>query len=145
MVVDERMMNGAGKLKLETEMPAAGERGRLAAEEKLLISAFADIRPLPMGISLGLVSGAGLFLATAILLVRAALFPQPGQPVGPMLGLLGNIFPGYTVTWPGSGLGFVYGFLTGFFIGTVMASLVNLNHRIYLRRRQRRARVRAPR
>ena len=138
-------MRGTGKITLETEMPGPAERRRLAAEEKLLVSAFAEIRPVAMGVSLGLVSGAGLFLATAILLVKAALSPQPGQPVGPMLSLLGNYFPGYTVSWPGSALGFLYGFITGLVLGWLMSCLVNLNQRLYLRRHQRRARLIAPR
>ncbi len=138
-------MNGNGKIVLETEMPCSDERRRMAAEEKLLVSAYSEIRPLPMGISVGLVSGAGLFLATAILLVKAAISPRPGQEVGPMLGLLGNYFPGYAVNWPGSALGLLYGFITGLALGWIMASLVNLNQRIYLRRHQRRARVMAPR
>lgn len=109
-----------------------------AMEEQLLLTAFADIRPVPMGFSVGIVAGTALFLATAVLVVRGSLLP--GEPVGPMLNLLNNFFPGYRVSWTGALLGWFYGFLNGFLAGATTAALVNLSHRIYLSLHRRRSR-----
>ena len=72
-----------------------------------------------MAVVFGLSGGSLLALATAWLLV------QGGEEVGPHLGLLGNYFPGYTVTWPGVAVGFGYGLATGGILGWVIASLYN--------------------
>jgi hypothetical protein len=45
--------------------------------------------------------------------------------VGPNLGLLGQFFLGYTVTYAGSIVGFGYGFITGFIIGFSIATVYN--------------------
>jgi hypothetical protein len=74
------------------------------------------------GIAIGLLLGIGLFLATALLVVKG------GRTVGPHLSLLGEYLPGYRVTWGGAFVGFVYmfviGFATGRIIGWVYNSLV---------------------
>ena len=72
------------------------------------------------------ISGLGLFLLTAWLLLMG------GENVGLHLRLLGNYFPGYSVTWPGSVIGFFYGaFVGGIFgwsIGTIYNRVVRLRH-----------------
>lgn len=80
----------------------------------------ARLRASVMAIVFGTLLGGGLFLATAWLVVRG------GEVVGPHLSLLGNYYPGYTVTWGGSFLGLVYGFLTGAVTGWVVTYLYNL-------------------
>lgn len=72
-----------------------------------------------LGIVLGFLSGAGLFLATNFLVVKG------GQHVGAHLGLLANFFPGYRVTFLGSIVGFVYAFVVGFLVGVVLGSVYN--------------------
>ena len=52
--------------------------------------AFARIDAIAMGSALGLLLGGGLFLATAVLLIRQ------GPVVGPHLSLLSQFIPGYT-------------------------------------------------
>jgi hypothetical protein len=74
---------------------------------------------LLMGTILGLLFGVGLFVATAWLVIKGG--PHPG----PHLALLGQYFPGYTVSWIGSFLGLIYGFLTGFLSGSVVGALYN--------------------
>lgn len=111
-------------------------------DDQLLVQAFARIRPIPLGVSCGIPAGLVLCVATVVLLIKAA-FDPPGTPVGPELALLGHFFPGYAVTWPGALLGAVYGFLSGFVIGVLMASLVNLNHLVYMRALLRKQRRRA--
>lgn len=71
------------------------------------------------GISAGLLLGGGLFLATAVLLIKG------GPNVGQHLQLLSAFFPGYRVTWAGAGLGFVYGFVLGYAIGRLIGTVYN--------------------
>ena len=87
------------------EEQAPGLAGALEAE---LSRVFLKLDRFALGLSVGTVTGLGLFLATIILVLKG------GPVVGPTLGLLGQYFPGYTVTAAGSLLGLVYGFFTGF-------------------------------
>lgn len=71
------------------------------------------------GIAVGLLAGGGLFLATAVLVMRG------GPSVGQHLQLLSAFFPGYRVTWPGAFIGLVYGFVLGYAIGRVIGGVYN--------------------
>jgi hypothetical protein len=51
---------------------------------------------------------------------------KDGPGAGPHLGLLGNYFPGYSVTWGGGFVGLVYGALTGGVVGWVIGTIYNL-------------------
>ncbi len=88
-------------------------------EEKLIRAAVARMRAGVMAIVFGMVGGVGFFAATAWLLIRG------GPRVGPTLGLLGNYFPGYSVTWPGAIIGFLYGAVVGGAVGWSMARVYN--------------------
>ncbi len=91
------------------------------AEEEELTRAVARVNGVMMGAVLGLLFGGGLFLATN------ALVLQGGPDPGPHLGLLSQYFPGYTVTFVGSFIGFGYafavGFVSGLFVGLVYNKL----------------------
>src|SRR3989441_1501734 len=80
---------------------------------------FAKLDRVAFGLSVGAASGLVLFLAT--------LFVVPGgQPlVRPILGLLGQYFPGYSVTPSGTIVGLAYGFIVGFVGGWSFALLRN--------------------
>src|SRR5262245_51258436 len=84
--------------------------------DEFLIGIFAKVSATALGIACGLLGGAGIFAATAILLLKG------GSRVGPNLLLL----PGYSVTWPGSLIGAGYGFLAGFIGGWTVAFLVSV-------------------
>ena len=71
------------------------------------------------GIAIGLFFGAGLFLATIILVLKG------GPDVGQHLGLLGNYFPFYDVTILGAFIGFVYAFVLGYAVGRSLCILYN--------------------
>jgi hypothetical protein len=71
------------------------------------------------GISVGLICGLGLFLATNLLILRG------GPNVGQHLGLLRAYFPGYSVTFVGSLVGFVYTFVIGSGLGRVVGTVYN--------------------
>lgn len=51
---------------------------------------------------------------------------KDGPGAGPHLGLLGNYFPGYSVTWAGGFVGLFYGVLTGGAAGWVIGTIYNL-------------------
>lgn len=78
------------------------ELRRIAEGELLRVNALA------LAVVAGLVSGAGLFLATNWLLLKGG--PEPG----PHLALLGQYFWGFRVSFLGSLVGFAWAFLCGF-------------------------------
>lgn len=71
------------------------------------------------GISTGLLLGGGLFLATIFLVIRG------GPMVGQHLSMLRIFFPGYSVTWLGAFIGFVYAFVIGYGLGRIIGSVYN--------------------
>jgi hypothetical protein len=77
-----------------------------------------------LGLVFGLIFGIGLFSMTAILLV------EEGPNTGYHLNLLGNYFIGYTVTWKGAFVGFLWAFglgmMIGWSIGVIYNSVVTL-------------------
>lgn len=72
-----------------------------------------------LGITVGLVFGLLLFLATNWLVLKG------GENVGAHLILLRQYFPGFSVTFIGSIIGFVYAFIVGYVVGSVIAYVYN--------------------
>lgn len=87
--------------------------------EETLSSMFPRLDRFACGVSLGLIAGIGLFVATLVLILRG------GAIVGPHLDLLGQFFPGYRVTVLGLFLGLAYGCAAGFVVGWTAAFLRN--------------------
>lgn len=71
------------------------------------------------GIAVGLLLGLGLFAATVFLVIKG------GATVGPHLSLIGAYLPGYSVTWTGAFVGFVYLFVIGYAIGRIIGGVYN--------------------
>jgi hypothetical protein len=71
------------------------------------------------GLVMGLLAGAGVFVATNWLVLKG------GEVVGPHLALLGQFFPGYRVTFVGSLIGSAYAFALGYVVGYASARLYN--------------------
>lgn len=69
---------------------------------------------LTLAITMGLVGGAILWLATVVLVLRG------GANVGMHLGLLGVFLPGYEVTWGGAWVGLLWGFVAGAATGALV-------------------------
>ncbi len=88
-------------------------------EQQVLRKTLARANEQGWGIAFGLLSGLGLFIATAILVLKGG--PNPG----PHLALLRVYFPGYGVTWTGAVIGFVYAFVAGYAVGRTIATLYN--------------------
>ena len=76
------------------------------------------INPLALGLSLGIVWGLALFLTTWL-----CYFTGYGKMFLDVLAA--SIYPGFTVSPPGSFLGFVYGFVDLAVMGTLVAWLYN--------------------
>jgi protoporphyrinogen oxidase len=87
---------------------------------------FMRIDRVALGLSIGVLCGFGLFLTTLFLVLAS------GPVVGPTLGLLGQYFPGYSVTGLGSIVGASYGFVSGFVAGWLFAALRNVIMFVYL-------------
>jgi hypothetical protein len=102
------------------------------AEREMIRTAVARLRAGITAVVCGMVCGLGLFVATVWLLIRGGPF------VGKTLGLLGNYFPGYSVTWSGALIGLVWGTAFGAVVGWCTASIYNSITN--LRERTRRAR-----
>jgi hypothetical protein len=88
-------------------------------EEQGLSKALLRMNLQAWGIAGGLLFGLGLCLATLVLVVRG------GDHVGPHLNLLGLYFPGYSVSYAGSLIGFVYAFVLGYAIGRTIVVIYN--------------------
>ena len=94
--------------------------------EQELAQVFLRVDRVALGLAAGVVGGMGLFVATLALVLMG------GPVVGPTLALLGQYFPGYSVTAPGSVIGLFYGCISGFVVGWVFAGIRNAIVFIYL-------------
>lgn len=89
------------------------------AEQQQLEHALLRLNARAWGIATGLLLGLGLFLATVILVIKGG--PNAGQH----LRLIRVFFPGYSVTWGGALIGFVYAFVVGYALGRLVGAVYN--------------------
>lgn len=75
------------------------------------------LNPKALGLSLGIVWGAMVMIATWILMAQGG---------GAQLAKLGKIYFGYSVTFLGSLIGLVWGFVDGLVAGVIAAWLYNV-------------------
>lgn len=94
----------------------------MTTSETELRRAVARLNARAWGLAGALVLGLGLFAATNILILAG---PAPGTDVGGTLGQLRYFLPGYSVTFIGSLVGFVYAFVIGYILGRAVGSLYN--------------------
>jgi hypothetical protein len=87
--------------------------------EQALLEEVIRVNRIVLGLTLGILFGFGLFLATNILVLKG------GPHVGANLQLLNQFFPGYKVTFGGSFLGLMYGFGVGYVSGWIIATIYN--------------------
>ncbi len=88
-------------------------------EEQLLLKVLARANEHGWGLAVATLFGVGLFVATLILVLKGG--PNPG----PHLSLLAVYFPGYSITWGGSVVGFAYAFVAGYAVGRSVAFIYN--------------------
>jgi len=88
-------------------------------EEEKLYRAILFLNTKMLGLSLGLILGLLIFVATNWLVIKG------GDVVGPHLQLLGQFFIGYRVSFFGSIIGFLYGFAVGTLAGALIGRIYN--------------------
>lgn len=98
-------------------------------DKAILAAVFAKMDVVAMGVAFGVIGAAVLFLGTAVLLVQTV--PE-GFPVGPHLSLLADYLPGFSVSWGGSVMGLIYGFVLGWVFGVLLAASWNFTHYLSL-------------
>jgi hypothetical protein len=87
--------------------------------EERLFSGVLWLNTKILGLSLGLLCGLGVFIATNWLVLKG------GKVVGPHLQLLSQYFIGYRVSFFGSFIGFAYGFALGTLSGSLIGWIYN--------------------
>lgn len=85
-----------------------------SANDARLLRRVVRFNLLAIAITIGLMTGAILWLATAVLLLKG------GENIGMHLGLLSVFLPGYEVTWSGAWVGLIWGFVAGAASGAVL-------------------------
>jgi hypothetical protein len=73
-----------------------------------------------MALVFGLIGGLIIFIMTLWLLIKG------GQTIGPHLSLLSQYFIGYSVTWYGSIIGFLWGAFVGALTGAMIGWIYNI-------------------
>jgi hypothetical protein len=100
----------------ETDVSPNRETGLEGELVETMQMAIAPVHKAALGIATGLVAGLLVAAATAFIVI---VQPQPQ----PRLDLLANYFYGYTVSWAGAIVGFLWafgvGFVGGWFVGFV--------------------------
>jgi len=92
----------------------------LTRDEKQVIAEVAtQAHVQSWGIAFGALAGFGLLFATEFLAFKG------GDSVGPHLGLLSVYLPGYSVTFVGGLVGFVYAFVIGYGVGRSIVTIYN--------------------
>jgi len=104
-----------------------------AVLDGVLSRVFLKLDRVALGLSVGIITGIGLFLTTLTLVLRG------GESVGSNLRLLGQYLPVYTVTVSESFIGLLDGFVSGFIGGWGYALLRNSTMFLYLAAIHRRA------
>jgi len=101
------------------------DRIKNSGDEKLFQGALL-FHAKTMGLVLGLLFGLVIFVATNWLIIKGGhTTPNGSYVVGPHLKLLNQFFIGYSVSFFGSIVGFIYGFVIGSFSGALLAWIYN--------------------
>jgi protoporphyrinogen oxidase len=111
----------------------------LPSPDEVIALVFAKLDPVALGVAVGVVSGIGLFLMTAVLLLKG------GPEIGPNLSLLHYYLPEFEVTWSGAFVGFIEAGVGGFTLGYLGAWLRNWGIAAYAVLVRRRAEAKARR
>ena len=110
----------------EREADAVPRESITPSERDVMERAFGRLDPIALGTAVGAVAGLALSALTAVLVVRG------GSLVGFHLNRLGYFLPGYTVSWPGVGIGLIDAAVAGFALGALLAWMWNVYHRLFI-------------
>ena len=88
-------------------------------EQRVLSKVILEVNEQGWGIAFGLLFGSALLLATDFLVFKG------GENPGSHLALLSVYLPGYSVTFIGSLIGFVYAFVIGYGFGRTIVTIYN--------------------
>ena len=95
-------------------------------EDEKLLQAVAILNAKMLGLILGIIFGLVIFIATNWLVLKGPQLDESGQYViGPHLQLLSQFFIGYSVSFFGSVIGFIYGFAVGTICGALIGWVYN--------------------
>ena len=95
----------------------------------MFMALFARMDTVAMAVAVSLLFALELAAATAVLILVGA---PPGVPIGPNLSALGNILPGYSVTWFGCFIGAVWASIIGLVAGFLIATFWNFAHVVFM-------------
>ncbi len=104
------------------------EQERTQSNDFVFMALFARMDNIAMATAISVLFALGLACATAVLLLLGA---PPGVPIGPNLSALGNILPGYKVTWLGILIGAAWAGLIGAITGFLIATFWNFAHVVF--------------
>ena len=104
------------------------EQERTQSNDFVFMALFARMDNIAMAAGVSVLFALGLACATAVLLLLGA---PPGVPIGPNLSALGNILPGYQVTWFGALIGAAWASLIGAITGFLIATFWNFAHIVF--------------
>jgi hypothetical protein len=99
------------------------------SNEFVFMALFARMDTVAMAAAVAVLFALALAGATAVLLLVGA---PPGVPIGPNLSTLGNILPGYKVSWPGSVIGATLAGVIGAATGFLIAAFWNFAHLVFM-------------
>ncbi len=100
--------------------------GERPANEEKLLRGILRLNARILGLVLGILMGLMIFIGTNWLLIKGGEMNSSGHyVVGPHLGLLGQFFIGYKVSFFGSIIGFFYGFALGTLCGSAIGWIYN--------------------
>lgn len=89
------------------------------SEEELIKRAVLRLNGNVLGLVIGALGALAIFVATNWLVLKG------GDVVGPHMGLLGQFFYGYSVTFIGSLIGAAYAFVLGYLCGLLIGWIYN--------------------
>lgn len=98
--------------------------------DQLLKNTFSKMDKTAFGLATGIVFGGILFMAT----LWTILLPVETVKAPLNLGLLSHFFYGYSISWKGTIVGGLYGFVVGFLLGWMFAAFRNAMIGLYLYR-----------